>query len=140
MIYLPTWGPASIIEIVWTAIAILGSAYSFYNYQEGKFDFAALPGPTRHGMLAAWTVEESDHALTILYRMLFRNEFVRLTVQTCFFLVGLISLFVYPPVPGISPVGLATIVLLVGAHVLLALASFKDSYARKRLRDALITP
>lgn len=126
---IPAWGSASLVEILWTLIAVGGVSYTLYNFGDARRDWEAIPH------------DDLDNPLVILYDMLFRNERMRLGVQVAFGLAGAVSLFQYPSAgPGAQVVTfsvLFTLLCLIGAHFYMAWASWKDAGARRRLRRAL---
>ena len=123
------YGSVSDIEIVWTAVALIGGAFSIYNVRDAIKDVRALPTNVQNGRrIVAWAS--------------LRVEMARLTIQTIFAVIGFLAMLV-PEVPDSTELPTAQAVagaafrmglLLSGA--LLAYQSMEN----RRMRTLLLHP
>lgn len=125
---IPEWGYTTVIELVWTVLAICGTVYSFTNMIDARRDIVAV-------------ADVPESALTMLYDLLYTNVRTRTVVLGLFAAVGIFACALPSPTgPNTVPLsGLLTILGLIAGEAMLVIASRTDRIRRRRLRHALDT-
>ena len=77
IVAIPEWGTATLVEVVWTVLAVVGALYGIVNHRDARADLEAIP------------VSPSTLPLVILYQ-LFRGIALGCAVTLgCFAAIGL---------------------------------------------------
>lgn len=114
----------SLVEIAWTAIAIIGVHFSAKNIRDGRADLKALR-----------LVQDGTVQWRVLHIAAFgniRRDIFRFIIQFGFMIIGLLAGGI-PASDSITPIGFAFQAILLGGSLFLTISAILDSRDRTRL-------
>lgn len=120
------YGPASVPELAWTTIGVLGFAFTYRLVRECNADMAAL---------LRSPVYVAGGALHIMARQNLRTMVQRLTLFAAFVAVGLVLCFTPSPTQTPSPASIVLAFVFVFSEITMALCSYQDGRDRIELHQ-----
>lgn len=127
LIEIPSWGPASLIEVIWLAIGLAVIVFSTLGIPE---------------TLRLWkaAVSQDDSVMITIAGGYVRRETIRAATGLVIALIGVYGCIVGPPLPGpvvVSAVGLVLTCGLLLIGVLIAAQSVLDRTQQRRVAQLL---
>lgn len=120
-IQIPSVGPATIIEIVWTLLAAIGAGFAMFGWLDASADLGVIRSKgIKNGRL-------------LIARMVARMSAVLFTLQVLFLIVGLVVVTNPNPPQGLPIASLIVGNILISAEVLLIWAVFRDLQDRRSI-------